>query len=226
VSGGVIGLALALGVAAPRPAAAAWFADVFVGVASTSDADTKFGSNDLRLKDVEFDRSVSYGGRVGRYFESVPWIGLALDGLNYDANIDKQRVAIKGGSQVAQLAPLSISVTAISFDVMLRLPLLATAEIPNGRLTPYVLGGPAMFVARADDHGNFIRRYQNDTDVAFGYGAGGGLGFMLTKDIGVFGEYRYTHAKPEFEFQNFSDRANVDTRLNTHHFLVGASFKF
>lgn len=221
----VLSATLGLAVARPLPAAAEWFADVYVGGSSTSDAEAKLGSG-LRLKDVEFDSSITYGARFGRYFESVPWLGLTLDGISYHANLDKQTAVVKNTGSVAQLAPLNISVSLISFDVVLRVPLLATAEIPNGRLTPYILGGPAAFLARADDRGNFVRRDQDDTDVSFGYTAGGGVGWQLSKNIGVFGEYRFTHGKPEFEFDNFNDRVKVESTLDTHHFLVGVSFKF
>lgn len=223
----VLAAALCLPMTAPVPAAAEWFADVYVGMSSTSDADLKLDPGvPLRLKDVDFDRSMTYGGRFGTYLNSLPWLGFALDGLIYDASFDKQAPLLKGGGGRVQLAPMDISVTAISLDLMLRLPLLATTEIPGGRLTPYVLAGPGLFVARAADHGNFIRRHQDDVDVTLGYNVGGGVGWQFTKTLGVFGEYRYTHAKPEFDFVNFSNKATVETDLNTHHFLVGLSVRF
>jgi opacity protein-like surface antigen len=223
----VLAAMLCLPLASPLPAAAEWFADVYAGLSSTKDGNVKLDDNGtLRLKDVEFDNSMTYGGRFGHYLVSVPWIGFALDGMNYDANIGKQSAALKDTSVRAQLAPMDISVIAISLDLMLRLPLLATPEIPGGRVTPYVLAGPGLFVARAADRGNFIRRHQDDHDVALGYNVGGGVGWQFSKALGVFGEYRYTHAKPEFEFLNVDSRATVETNLNTHHFLVGLSVRF
>jgi len=213
--------------ASPRPAVAEWFADAYVGLSSTKDGDLKMVTDStLRFTDVEFDRSMSYGGRFGHYFAGVPWIGIALDGLSYDANVGKQSRALKNSSARAQLAPIDISVGAISLDLMLRLPLFATAEIPGGRVTPYVLAGPGLYVARAADRGNFIRRHQDDVDLAVGYNVGGGVGWQFSKALGVFGEYRYTHANPEFEFKNFEGRATVEPDLNTHHFLVGLSVRF
>jgi hypothetical protein len=225
--GRVVVLAAMLGVVVvrPMPAGAEWFADVYAGGSATSNSEVKL-SHDVRLKEVEFDNGLTYGGRFGTFFNAVPWLGLTFDAMSFHANIDKQRAQVKDTGAVVQLAPLDLSVSLISLDIVLRLPLLATPEIPNGRLTPYILGGPAAFIARADDGGNFIRRYQDDTDVTFGYNAGAGIGWQFSKSIGVFTEYRFTHGKPEFEFDNFDDRVKVKSTVDSHHILVGLSFKF
>jgi opacity protein-like surface antigen len=225
--GRVVVLAITFGVvvAGPLPAAAEWFADVYVGRSLTSDSEVKL-SQGLRLENVEFDNGFTYGGRFGTFFNAVPWLGVTFDAMSFSANIDKQTAQVKNTGAIVQLAPLDLSVSLISLDVVLRLPLLATPEIPNGRLTPYILGGPSAFIARADDGGNFIRRYQDDTEVSFGYNAGAGIGWQFSKSIGVFTEYRFTHGKPEFEFDNFDDRVKVKTTVDSHHVLIGFSFKF
>jgi len=225
--GRVVVLAATLGVAIarPMPAAAEWFADVFIGRSITPNSEVKLGDG-LRLQDVEFKNGTTYGGRFGHFFEALPWVGVAFDAMSFHADVDKQAVNVKNSSAVVQLAPLDLSMSLISLDLMLRLPLLATPEIPHGRLTPYIMGGPGAFIAKAEDGGNFIRRYQDDTDVKFGYVVGGGVAWQFSKSIGVFAEYRFTHGKPEFEFDNFSDRVKLETTLDTHHALIGFSFKF
>ena len=225
--GRVVVLAATLGVAIarPMPAAAEWFADVFIGRSITSNSDVKLGDN-LRLQDLEFDNGTTYGARFGHFFEALPWVGVAFDAMSFHSDVDKQVVNVKDSNAAVQLAPLKLSTSLISLDLMLRLPLLATPEIPHGRLTPYIMGGPGAFISTAEDGGNFIRRYQDDTDVKFGYVAGGGVAWQFTKSIGVFAEYRFTHGKPEFEFDNFSDRVKLETTLDTHHALLGFSFKF
>jgi opacity protein-like surface antigen len=212
----------------PSSAAAEWFAEGYAGVSSTMDADLKVreGGITQRFKDLEFERSLTYGGRFGTFLNSFPWLGFSLDAINYNSNLDKQTAILKSTGVRAQLAPMDISVTAVSLDLMLRAPLFSTPELPGGRVTPYVLAGPGLFFARAEDHGNFIRRHQDDLDVSLGYHVGGGVGWQFSKTLGLFGEYRYSHVNPEFEFRNFANRATVETDLNTHHFLVGVSVKF
>jgi opacity protein-like surface antigen len=216
-----------------RPASAEWFADVFVGVAApqSEDVDVRLSSplTKLRYQDVDLDRSVSYGGRFGKYFEGVPWLGLTVDALNFSPDLSQQsavQTASTGTSARTTLPPISLSVVAISFDLMLRVPLLTTKEIPAGRVQPYVLGGPGVFFVSATDHGNFIRRRQSDVEIVGGFNAGGGITWQFSQALGVFGEYRFSHASPEFEFKNFDGRATVETDINAHHFLLGLSAKF
>ena len=48
----------------------------------------------------------------------------------------------------------------------------------------------------------------------------------LSKSLALFGEYRYSHTNPDFDFQNLGNKTTVDTDLNTHHFLLGLNVKF
>src|SRR5262245_5027676 len=183
----------------------------------------------LRYQDVDFDTSVTYGGRFGKYFDSLPWIGVSLDAMSFSPNIGQQSVvqsASTGTVAPTTLPPIDISATVLSVDLMLRLPLFVTKDIPGGRLQPYVLGGPSIFFLDAKDRGNFIGKYQSDLDVSFGYTVGGGITWQFDRTLGLFGEYRYSHASPEWEFKNYGSKTTVETDLNTHHFLIGISAKF
>ena len=65
-----------LGVGA-RPASAEWFADLFAGLSLTRDHDLKLNDQGIgqgTYESVEFDRSLAWGGRFGRYFDSVPFV--------------------------------------------------------------------------------------------------------------------------------------------------------
>jgi hypothetical protein len=215
------------------PASAEWFADIYAGMAKPTDEDVKFRQFEpglrLRYKDVDFDRSLSYGGRFGKYFDGLPWLGLAVDVMNYTPDLSQQTAVQIAPSGVARttLPPIDISVTALSVDLMLRAPLFTTQEIPGGRLQPYLLGGPGLYFVSAHDQGNFIRRHQGDLDVTGGYHVGGGLVWQFTRDLGLLGEYRYSHVNPEFDFQNLGSRSTtVETDLNTHHFLLGLTVRF
>jgi opacity protein-like surface antigen len=110
---------------------------------------------------------------------------------------------------------------------MLRLPLVKSADFPNGRLQPYASVGPAIFISKAEDTTNFAPpANQSDTDTSVGFKVGAGVTFLFTKNIGIFGEYRYTHFSPEFEFTTAGVKSKTETDINTHHLLVGASFRF
>ena len=74
------------------PASAEWFADAFVGQSLTKDSDVTVHSapGQTVFRDVEFDRSLAYGGRFGRYFDSVPFLGLAVDYFHFSPRIGPQ----------------------------------------------------------------------------------------------------------------------------------------
>ena len=110
---------------------------------------------------------------------------------------------------------------------MLRFPLLKSPQFPNGQLQPYITVGPAIFVAHAEDSRNFEPSNQDDTDASVGVKVGAGVAWLFTKNIAVFGEYRYTHFSPEFTFRDdVLGNAKLSADVNTHYVLVGASFRF
>ena len=97
---------LSLGVVA-APASAEWFADLFAGVSLTRDHDVKL--NDVGIgrvtgEDVEFDRSLAWGGRVGRYFDALPFLGLGVDFFRYNPDIPIQSVGLSVSSRATKRA--------------------------------------------------------------------------------------------------------------------------
>jgi len=224
---------LCVSVLTASPVGAEWFADIFVGASKPTSEDVKIREIspglDLRYKDVDFDTSITYGGRFGKYFDGLPWLGVSADVMSFSPNISQQtsvQHASTGTVAATTLPPIDLSSTVVSIDLMLRLPLLSTTDIPHGRLQPYVLGGPAFFFTDARDRGNFLPRHQSELDVAAGYNVGGGVAWQFDKTLGIFGEYRYSHVNHEFDFHNFGARVPVETDLNTHHILIGISAKF
>jgi hypothetical protein len=185
------------------------------------------GGTTFRYGDLDVDRSIAYGGRFGAYFEAAPWVGLAVDALNFDPDVSSQSTTLKTGAPTRTvLPPVNIAATAISVDLMVRATLFATKEIPGGQLQPYLLGGPGIFFLKAEDRGNFVRRRQSDVEILAGYAGGGGMTWLFSRALGLLGEYRYSHVSPEFEFRNLGARTTYAVDLDTHHFLLGLSLKF
>ena len=155
------------------PASAEWFADLYLGDAFTQSHDIKIRNNatatatvrplDVNFQSVHFNSSVTGGGRAGYWFQSLPYLGLGLDVSHFQPDVDSQNVELHAlgtdRSIPASFAGLDLSVTTLSFDLMLREPLLKTPEFPTGRLQPYLTVGPAVFFAR--DDGNLLRAEVN-----------------------------------------------------------------
>ncbi len=217
------------------PASAEWFGDLYVGGAFTEkhDVDTKFPTtgDQVTTLDVTFNNSFAGGIRGGYWFpfELGPLnFGVGLDISHFAPNVSRQtrtfcsRFCVSG-----EFDDFDLSVWVIGFDAMLRYPLLKSPQLPNGQLQPYLRVGPAIFVAHAEDSRNFEPSNQSDTDTSVGVKLGAGVAWLFTKNIAIFGEYRYTHFSPEFTFRDdVLGSAKLSTDVNTHYLLVGVSFRF
>ncbi len=215
------------------PASAEWFADFHVGPAFTQseDVNTNTAGIKIKLKNVDFDNSASYGGRFGHWFQAWPYLGLALDVSHFRPNVSRQTVTATAlGVSIPgfPLASIDAQVTEISFDAMLRYPLLPTKEIPNGQLQPYFTLGPGIFIARAKDSTNFAPpSHQSKTDTSAGVKVGTGVAWLFQRNVGLFGEYRFTHFSPDFTFTTTGiGRTKVETDVNTHRVIFGISYRF
>lgn len=217
---------------APLPTSAERFAELYGGTTLTERQDLTINGN--KFYDIDFDTSVSLGGRIGYWSEpprsAIMAIGLALDVSHFRPDISSQTAVVVSGP--TQFADIDLSVTAISLELMVRLfksemlglPLLESEEFPQGRVHPYLMVGPAIFIAEADDTTNFgPPSNQSDSGIFFGLKAGTGLAWQLHKNFALFGEYQFMHFRPRF---NFGLSTTAEWHINTHHFVVGASFRF
>jgi hypothetical protein len=222
-----------------QPCSAEWFADVYAGVSLTDKDDIKVvsqGAGHATYRDVEFDKGLAYGLRFGRYFDAVPFLGLAVDYYSFWPNISPQSVRVDGcpidqggcGTNKIGFGSYDLTVMALSLDVFLRLPLFRSESAPGGRVQPYVLGGAPVFLSTLTPRTTrLFRNADGDTDISFGYKYGAGLAVYVYKNLMVFGEYRFTHVEHEFEIRDASAaRATFRTDLDSHTGLVGLSARW
>jgi len=221
-----------------RVSSAEWFADVFAGVTLTQDHD--FTIHDPVVgqgvyRDTEFSTALAYGFRLGRYFESLPFLGLALDYFSYSPNIAPQATQRDGcmlvtgcGSFEGHTGRIDIVARAVSLDLMLRLPLLKTTDEPRGLLQPYLGLGVPMFITTVTPRSSVQFRNQNDeTQVSVGFKGEAGLAYKIVSNLYLFGEYRFTHTSLDMDLQNAVVRnASIDTTLDSHSFLLGLSARW
>jgi opacity protein-like surface antigen len=234
----VIHAALCLSLLATAvPASAEWYADVYGGSAYTPRSDVTLEVRppgldlDHTFHDVKWDPSGEIGARIGYWFDSAPWYGMGLDVFRFNANIPSQTVdaTILGMTSPAALQEIDVSVTAFAFDlVRLRNGFLASPDYPKGRLQPYFTAGPALFRVQAKNVGNAELTTQSGTDTSTGYKVGGGVSWQLTKELAIFGEYRYTHVNTAPVLTGAITGISVPFQfnLNTQHVIAGLSFSF
>lgn len=218
----------------PLSTSAEWFADLYVGAAFTQSENMKLTFLDtiFKVEELEFDSSASFGGRLGHWFEAVPYLGVALDVSHFRPDISAQSVTVcrPDSCFTDPNFHFDLAVTTISFDAMVRWPLLRSSAFPNGQLQPYLTIGPAIFVASGKDlvtTGGPVTR--SETNASVGPKLGAGLAWQFHRTIALFGEYRFTHFSPEFSLRDvfiLGSTDKVETEVNTHHLVLGISIRF
>jgi opacity protein-like surface antigen len=108
-------------------------------------------------------------------------------------------------------------VTGLSFDLVGRLPLMVSNNFPNGRLQPYLTISPGVYFShiKISPNPGFGSK---DSDSSVGIKLGAGSTWMFRRNIGLFGEYRFSHF--------IADLLGFEKDVNTHRLQVGATFRF
>ena len=213
-----------IGVAgATKSASAQVFLDLYGGIARTADANVnaqRVTTNFITVtienasRSVAYDRSFTAGGRYGSFEE---WFGFALDVSYFRADSNDSNV--KHG--IVSLTPM----------ILARARLLQSDDLPQGRLQPYLGIGPGIFfVYQKVDFRPAITSTINNLDIHVGIDARAGLRWLITENMGLFGEYRLT----DFYAESINDlftinglpTSQVKAPLSTHHLLAGITFNF
>ncbi len=232
----VIGLLILL-LVIPLEVSAEYYADVYTGAVFTKKTDLTVASSlgsTATYHNLQVNNSWTAGGRAGYWLEGLDWLGFGLDVFFFHVKAPNQMVQVTGlGATSSTLAPAdwSLPVMGIGFDVLrLRAPLLRSEEFTHGRLQPYLSAGPALFVTWAETPWNIVQpKGQHDTDVALGAKAEGGVTFLVTKTVGLFTEYRFTHFTSKLSYQNTTSAPASETYKTTwdsHQVIGGISFRF
>ncbi len=233
----LIGLAGLL--ASGRPADAEWFADLYSGASFTERHDVKVGDQGVApatFGNVEFDTAIARGLRFGRYFDSLPFLGLALDHQETHPNISPQSVTVQGclsiggcGGGKVGFGSFDLMTRLFSFDAMLRLPLLKSDAAPSGRVQPYIVTGLPLSVTTVDPRNTrLFRNHNSDTGLSLGYKAAGGVAVQVYQSLFLFVEYRYAYTRIDVDLQDSATASQTSFRtdLNTHSALFGISIRW
>ena len=204
----LLSVMLAIVVLAPAGASAEWFVEGYLGPAITTGSKLEFTLfNNEQKENLSGRSSPEFGLRLGSWLDdySLPWLGVALDVSYFRPATDVQTV------------PLSVL-------LMARYGFLKDAEVPAGRLQPYVGVGPGLFFSNANGSIGFHDVDDTSTDVGLDFRAG--LAFRFDRNWGAFAEYRFTHVTPSWNIDVFGGKADASTTFNTHHVVLGVSYRF
>lgn len=187
----------------------------YTGITAVRSSDLRLvqprAGTDVTYKDVGYEGrprqgSPNYGFKAGYFLPRAPRVGLEVE-YNHTkmyARVGerKQLSGVWQGQPVNTTEPLSnrvqryqISngVNSLSFNVLYRLPLVTSANYPEGRLQPYIGGGPQYTYLYSINTVNGLRVKEKYQPNGWGYQLIGGVRYLATPHIGFFAEGKYQH---------------------------------
>ncbi len=214
---------------------------------------------EIKARGVTFDSSPVVGAKGGFCPGALPNLCVELEFDHLNPKIENQ--VVKGDvtddgvpifSQ-AGVHALDLSVWNLGLNLIGRVAFLPESGYPlGGRMHLYGGAGPSFVWTHAKEIGCESSALvvgisatiandcgKSDTDFSVGVQALGGVKFFITKNLAVFGEYKFKHWTSDFRFSHSGPAggvvgaaaATLDTRIenvtfNTHLFYVGLAYHF
>jgi opacity protein-like surface antigen len=240
-----------LALAVPAVAAGEPYGALFAGAAFTENSDLRerldlgaLSAADGAIKDLRIGTAAVYGGKLGYFFEPRVLdgnVGLELETYYFKADVEQQMARFSGTVLGApfngrlRLQNADIEVTTVALNALYRYPLGLSADFPRGRFQPYVGAGLGAFIAKLSTTTTplDVNRDIHDTDARLGAQFLGGVRVLVTRNIGVFAEYKFLATQTfEFDFEvsgtaggaPATETARDRTQLTGHHFTVGIAY--
>jgi opacity protein-like surface antigen len=106
--------------------------------------------------------------------------------------------------------------------LMAHLPLLPDAEVPAGRLNPYVAVGPGILFSSMD----VGKGWGSASTVNIALVAEGGIRFMCLKNVSLDAAFRYRYSEPSYNLDVLGVDVNAKPELHMFSFLFRANYHF
>jgi opacity protein-like surface antigen len=143
----------------------------------------------LTVSDLSLQNSFIYGAKLGYYFDSMKWLGLETEVFNSTPHIKQQDAAISvpGFSGTLNLAGTSLRVLNWS-------PVNVVVRYQMGQFEPYAGVGMGVFFANVTNSGTG----ESSSSTNVGLNTQLGLRYLVTKNVSLFGEWKYNRASFNF----------------------------
>jgi opacity protein-like surface antigen len=195
------------------------FVDLHAGLSlGTGEDITHIAQGVKEIEKVDLTNSFTIGYRLGYWFKGFRSAGIAVEASHFKHDFRKD--GIDNGH---------LRITPVSSMLMFRLPLLKTNHYPAGELLLYGGIGPSFFFSSIKVDYSLFSGSGNysDRSIDIGLDMRAGIAKMVSENISLFCEYRYTDFKPGFEDDdNRGNRVKIETDVNTHHVLIGFSYHY
>lgn len=181
---------------------------------------------------LRFEDSGTFGGKltawhVPRKYSWQPQIGLEIDWTRFTADVPAGQVLpavgtfLISGMPLGFIGPISrkeFAIDNMTFNLLFRYPIRATAEMPQGRWYPYVGIGGGVQRARLSA-GSY-----EETSYSPCFQGLGGIKFFVIKYLALFGEAKWTQGWHTFKYETdfYWERYSI----STIHLVGGVALHF
>jgi len=192
------------------------------------------------LEDVALDTAFSFGGKLTAWTTVFrPAIGLdfglEIDGTLFSPDVAQHQNDAHGAftfDAVPPPPPFAQTVSPVggipvpnmhiksvipALNLLVRYPFGVSERFPNGWFQYYLGGGVGASITKLD-----ISTLGDDKDTTVAVQALAGVKWMFHRNVGVFFEYKFTHADHSFDISG----ATLDLKLNVNHVLGGLAVHF
>lgn len=148
------------------------------------------GSNaGVTASDLSLANSLMYGAKLGYYFDSMKWLGVETEVFNSTPHLKQQTATFSSGG-----VSVPVDVTGQNIRVLNWAPVNIVVRYQMGQLEPYAGIGMGVFFARIKDG----ESGESSSSTKVGLNTQVGLRYMVTKNMSLFGEWKYNRASFDF----------------------------
>lgn len=177
---------------------------------------TRSGATVATLSNLDLKTSFLYGGKAGYYFSGLNWLGIETEVYRSNPDIKQQTVTLTetgGMSESDTIAKTDVRVTTWAFNLL--------ARYPGESFQPYAGAGLGLFFSKV----NVTSPRLNSDNWRPGLNVLAGANYFLTKNIALFGEYKFNHASLSFNVTGAPNEA-VKANYNAHLLAFGVGYHF
>lgn len=169
------------------------------------------------FSDLDLKTSVMYGAKLGYYFDSVKWLGVETEVFNTTPHTKQQTVTLT----VPGVGSGPVGLSGSYLRVLTWAPVNLVVRYQMGQLEPYAAVGMGVFFARLKDAGTS----DSTSSTTVGLNTQVGLRYRVTNNVAIFGEWKFNHARLNFDATQ-NAFTNVDATYNAHHLVFGVGYHF
>ena len=171
---------------------------------------------------VDLNNSLMYGMKIGRYFDSLPWLGLELEGFITTPHRPQQRLTlgVPGTGNISVDEPGATNrIVVVSPNIVLR--------YQAGAFEPDIAAGPGVFFLHQKELGTTPGALTySQSNTGYGLNTQVGLRYRLTEHVALFGEWKFNYARVDLSGQADAGLYGINTLVTLHHFVFGVGYHF